>query len=204
MKRISIIFAGILLATSLYGQKGVDTQTQKIKDDTSKTTSRSTDVSRSIDWGKDKTRVRERLANPYRLNSRRDVLLETIVSVLRDNKMQVDEASSRLTDGIVITHPFIFARGTVIAQNELRRYGVIEFGNNAWSRGRYTLTIEVQSIDGIQNNVTVNARVEGLAAAGLLTEWTTVQSSGQAEEEFLIKLVEAVTGVSPDEPRPSN
>ncbi len=204
MKLLFVLTMISVLTVGGFAQKGVDTQTQKIKDDTAKSTSRSTDATRSFDWGKGKTQVRDRLPNPYRLNSRRDVLLETIVSVLRDNKMQVDEASSRLADGIIITQPYIFARGTVIAQNELRRYGVIEFGNNAWSRGRYTLTIEVQSIDGIQNNVTVNARVEGLAAAGLMSEWTTVQSSGQAEEEFLVKLVEAVTGVSPDDPKPDN
>ncbi len=187
-----------LAAASTFGQKGVDTQTQKIKDDAAKSTSRNNDVTRSFDWGKGKTQVRDRLPNPYRLNSRRDVLLETIVSVLREQKMQVDETSSRMSDGIVITQPYIFARGTVIAQSELKRYGVMEYGNNAWSRGRYTLTIEVQSIDGIQNNVTVNARIEGLAGTGLTSEWATLRSSGLAEEEFLVKLVEAVTGVSLD------
>lgn len=195
----------VLLAVASFAQqKGIDTQTKTIKDNVNKETSRSTDATRSFDWGKGKTHVRDRLPNPYKLNSRRDALVETIAGVLRDKKMQIDEASSRLGDGIIVTQPIIFARGPVITQNELKRYGVIDFGDNAWSRGRMSLTIEIQPIDGIQNNVTVNAKIEGLAGTGLTSEWTTVRSSGLAEEEFLVKLVEAVTGVSPDDPKPGD
>lgn len=184
-------------------QKGIDTQTQKIKDDSNKTTTRQTsDAARSFDWGKGKTQVRDRLPNPYKMNSRRDVLVATIMQALKERKLVVDEASSRLGDGIIITQPYVFSKGPVITQNELNRYAVLSFADTAWSRGQYTLTIEVQSIDGIQNNVSVNAKVEGRAGQGLTSEWTTVQSSGLAEEEFLVKLVELVTGSSPDDPKP--
>lgn len=193
------LFLTVISPAVLHAQKGIDTQTQKIKDDTNKTTSRESDASRSFDWGKGKTRVRERLPNPYKINSRRNVLLETIAGVLKENKILIDESSSRLGDGIIITQPFIFAKGPVITQNELKRYGILQFADNAWSRGQYTLTIEVQSIDGVQNNVSVNAKVEGRAGSGLTSEWTTIQSSGLAEEEFLTKLVETVTGKSPDD-----
>lgn len=205
MKASLLLFSLILMtAVGAYGQKGIDTQTQKIKDQTNKATSRSSDATRSFDWGKGKTHVRDRLPNPYKLNSRRDVLIETISNVLKDRKMIIDEASSRLREGIIVTQPYVFAKGTVVTQTELRRYGVLEFADNAWSKGRYVLTIEVQPIDGIRNNVLVNAKVEGLAGAGLGSEWTTVPSSGQAEEEFLVKLAEAVTGISPDDPEPTD
>ena len=197
---VMVLLSGVQLAEA---QKGIDTQTQKIKEETNKTTTRQGEPpARSFDWGKGKTHVRDRLANPYKLNSRRDVLIETIMLALKERKMVVDEASSRLADGIVITQPYVFAKGPVITQNELNRYGVLTFADTAWSRGQYTLTIEVQSIDGIQNNVTVNAKIEGRAGNGLTSEWTTVQSSGLAEDEFLAKLVELVTGNSPDDPKP--
>lgn len=192
------LFVTVLSPAILNAQKGIDTQTKKIKDDTNKTTSRESDVSRSFDWGKGKTHVRDRLPNPYKLNSRRDVLIDTIAGVLKEKKILIDEASSRPGDGIIVTQPYVFAKGPVITLNELKRYGVLQFADNAWSRGQFTLTIEVQSIDGVQNNVSVNAKVEGRAGNGLTSEWATVQSSGLAEEEFLIKLVEAVTGSSPD------
>jgi hypothetical protein len=108
----------------------------------------------------------------------------------------IDDASSRLKDGIVVTQPFVFAKGAVITKGELGKYGIIEDSDTAWTRAQYTFTIEVQSIDGIQNNVSVIAKVEGRAGNGLMSEWVTLRSSGIAEDEFLAKLVETVTGTS--------
>ncbi|MBC7899488.1 MAG: hypothetical protein H7070_05490 [Saprospiraceae bacterium] len=190
----------LFLPTLLNAQKGIDTQTKTIKDEAKGVTSRSTDATRSFDWGAGKTQVRERLDNPYKLTARRDVLVENIVSLLKEKKIAVDEASSRLGDGVIITQPFVFAKGPVTTQNELRRYGILEFADNAWSRAQYTLTIEVQSIDGIQNNVSVNAKVEGRSGNGLGSEWVTVRSSGLAEDDFLVKLVESITGNTLDAP----
>jgi len=199
-----ILAVSILSALATLGvtaQKGIDTQTQKIKDDTNKATSRPTDASKSFDWGKGKTKVRDKLANPYGLNSRRDVLVGNILDVLKDRKIIVDDAASRPKDGIIVTQPYVFAKGAVITQNELNRYAVLQYGDTAWTRGQYTLTIEIQPIDGIRNNVSVTAKVEGRGGNGLTAEWTTLQSSGVAEDEFLSKLVETVTGVSPDKPQ---
>ncbi len=202
MKNRTIFFFVLLVsaAAAASAQKGIDTQTQKIKDESNKTTARPTDVNRTFDWGKGKTPVRERLANPYKLNSRRDVLIENIREVLKEKRLIVDEQSSRPGDGIIVTQPFLFGKGPVITQSELRRYGVLEFTDTAWSKAQYSLTIEVQPIDGIQNNVSVTAKVEGRAGNGLTSEWVTVPSSGLAEEEFLVKLVEAVTGKVMDAP----
>jgi hypothetical protein len=195
MRSILLLIAvTIFLSVGVFAQKGVDTQTQTIKDGSSKTTARTSDATRSFDWGKGKTAVRDRLPNPYQLNGRRDVLTETIQEVLKEQKIIVDEASSRLSDGIIVTQPLVFGKGQVIATNELKRYAVLQYDDTAWSRGQYSLTITIQSIDGIKNNVTVNAKVEGRAGAGLFTEWRTLPSSGLAEEQFLIKLVETVTG----------
>ena len=198
---IASMFVIVLLSIGAFAQqtKGIDTQTQKIKDDTNKTTSRENDASRSWNFGRDKTKVRPRVENPIRLNSRRDVLIENIVEILREKKIVVDESASRLKDGLIVTQPFIFAKGAVITKNELTRFAIIPTSDTSWTRARYSLTIEVQSIDGIQNNVNVTAKIEGLAGAGLSSEWTTLESSGQAEEDFLVKLVEVITGVSPDE-----
>ncbi|HMO80235.1 MAG TPA: hypothetical protein PKD24_05545 [Pyrinomonadaceae bacterium] len=198
----SLVTAAFLLAVvplAAFSQKGVDPQTQRVREDASKTTSRGSDATRSFDWGKGKTRTRERLPNPYILNGRRDTLVEIVQEVLREKRLVLDEASSRLSDGLIVTQPFQVGRGPVIATAELRRYGVLEFADTAWSRGQYSLIIEIQPIDGIRSNVSVTAKVEGRSGQGLMTEWVTVPSSGLAEEEFLVKLVEMVTGISPDD-----
>lgn len=204
MKSFSLGFLKLTALTllscvvSISAQKGIDAQTKTIKDEGNKVTTRGNDVTRSFDWGKGKTKVRDRLPNPYRLASRRDVLIATIIDALRERKIVVDDASSRPKEGIIVTQPFVFAKGSVITLNELHRYAILEMSESAWTRAQYTLTIEVQSIDGIQNNVSVNAKVEGRAGNGLMSEWVTVRSSGVAEDEFLSKLIELVTGSSPD------
>lgn len=195
---LSLLTLTVLLAVPVFAQKGVDTQTQKIKEEGNKVTTRTNDVGRSFDWGKGKTKVRERLANPYRLTARRDQLILSILDVLREQKIIVDEASSRVKDGFIVTQPFVFAKGSVITLSELLRYARLELTDDAWTRAQYTLTIEVQSLDGIQNSVTVNAKIEGRSGNGLIAEWRTVPSSGVAEDEFLAKLIEAVTGNSPE------
>lgn len=200
MKKFFLIAAVVLcFAPQAFSQKGVDKQTEKIREESNtRNINRGNDAGRSIDWGKGKTKIREPLPNPYRLTSRRDILISTIIDILKERKIIVDEAASRLNEGVIITQPFVFARGAVITRNELARYAVLPGTGTPWTRGRYTLTVEVQSIDGIQNNVSVLAKVEGRAETGLTSEWTTLQSTGIAEDEFLVKLVEAVTGTTPE------
>ena len=188
----------LLLTGSVFGQKGVDTQTEKIKQDTNPATSRSTDATRSWDWGKGKTKVRAPLANPYKLNGRRDVLVSAIVDVLKEQKIIVDEAASRFKDGIIVSQPYVVAKGAVIAQNELGRYATLLDTNAPWTRGQITYTVEVQSIDGVHNNVSINVKVEGRSGNGIMPEWISLRSSGLAEDELMSKIVEAVTGVSPE------
>jgi len=193
---ISIV--GTAIAQPQSTQKGVDAQTRKIKDDSQKVTSREHDVGRSFDWGRDKTKVRDRLDNPYKFSIRRDALLDFISQVLQEKRILVDEAASRMKEGMIITQPYVFAKGPVTTKGELTRFGLIEFEDTAWSRGQYTLTIEVQPIDGAHNNVSIIAKVEGLSGGGLTSEWRSIPSSGLAEDEFLAKLVELITGKSPD------
>ncbi len=205
MKNFLFIFTAIFLfVVSSFGQKGVDTQTKKITESTG--TNGGNNVSRSIDFGEGKTKVRELLPNPYKLNSRRDILVQNIINVLRDKKLLVDEGTSKPAEGIIVTQPFIFARGAVIAKNELNRYAILPTSDSNWRGGRYSLRVEVESIDGIQNKVSVTAKVEGKIESGLGSEWTTIQTSGLAEDEFLAALIEAVTGKSVDEPteKPKN
>jgi hypothetical protein len=191
-KAFSILLALSFLSIQIFAQKGVDTQTQKITEKTGNNDN--TNVSRSWNWGKDKTKIREKLANPYKLNSRRDMLIQSIIEVLEEKKLIVDDASSKPAEGIIVTQPYIFAKGTVISKNELNRYAILPDNLSVWRSGRYSLRIEVVSIDGIQNNVNVLATIEGKSENGLLSEWTKVPSSGAAEDEFLVKLVETVTG----------
>ncbi len=200
MKKIIFLFIiASFLSTSAIAQteKGVDTQTKTIRKE-STVNDRSNDVGRSWTFGKDKTKVRSKLQNPYPLNSRRDILVSAIVNVLKEQQLIIDESASKLNDGLVVTKPYTFSKGAILTKTELNRYAEVPLNDQIWTRGRYTLTIEVQSIDGIRNNVVVTAKIEGRSENGIFSEWSTLDSSGSAEDEFLTKLVENL-GVDLDE-----
>lgn len=183
--------------------KGVDKQNERVRDSSSRTPANNgakTDVGagRGMDFGSGRTPETPPLANPFRLSGRRDVIITAVQDLMRDRKLVVDENASRLSEGIIVSQPFTFTKGAVVSQGDLSRYADVPASSaRGWTRGRYTLTVEVQPIDGTTANVSVNAKVEGRTDGATGAEWTTLRSSGLAEDQFLDGLITAVTGSSP-------
>jgi hypothetical protein len=188
--------------------KGVDKQNERVRDSGSERTpannGNKTDVGagRGFDFGRGRTRETPPLDNPYRLTGRRDVIIKAVQDLMRDRKMVVDEAASRFSDGIIVSQPITFTKGAVVSAGELSRYAEVPVSNSrAWTRGRFTLTVEVQPIDGNAANVAV--KIEGRTDGATGAEWTTLRSTGLAEDEFLDHLIVAVTGgPAPGRPLP--
>jgi hypothetical protein len=200
----------IVAAPSAFAQgKGVDAQNQRITDNGSNRAPANNGAKQDvgtngsgINFGKEKTTPTIVLPNPYRMTARRDVIIKAIAEVMRDRKLILDDVSSKPDEGIMVSQPYTFIKGAVVTQSELYRYASIENSQSrSWTRGRYTITVEVQPIDGVSANVSVNAKVEGRTDGPTGAEWTTLQSTGNAEQEFLSALIEAVTGSAPA-PRP--
>lgn len=184
--------------------KGVDKQNERVRDSGSERTpannGNKTDVGtgRGMDFGKGRTPETPPIPNPYRLSGRRDVIINAVQDLMRDRKLVVDENATRLADGIIVSQPFTFTKGAVVAEADLSRYAEVPAAAaRGWTRGRYTLTVEIQPIDGTTANVAVNAKVEGRSDGVTGAEWTTLKSTGLAEEQFLEGLILAVTGVAP-------
>lgn len=197
----------VLLASFVaFGQgKGVDRQNQRITDNSSNKSPANngtkTDVGTTgsgINFGREKTKATVLLPNPYRMTARRDVLMKAVADVMRDRKLILDDASSKPDDGIIVSQPYTFIKGAVVTKSELNRYGnIVTDDARNWTRGRYTITVEMQPIDGINSNVSVNAKIEGRTDGPAGAEWITLQSTGTAEQEFLAALIENITGASP-------
>jgi hypothetical protein len=204
------IIAGlvVLMACSLpafaQAAKGVDKQNERVRDSGTERTpannGNKTDVGagRGFDFGSGRTPETVPLANPYRLTGRRDVIMTAVQELMRDRKLVLDEAASKLSEGIIVSQPYTFTKGAVVSQGELSRYAdAPSSAARAWTRGRYTLTVEVHPIDGTTANVSVNAKVEGRTDGPTGAEWTTLRSTGLAEDQFLEGLITAVTGATP-------
>ena len=213
MSRIITILV-VLLACSLpvfaQAAKGVDKQNERVRDSgndrnpANNGNKTDTGAGRGFDFGRGRTPETPPLDNPYRLSGRRDVIIKAVQDLMRDRKMVVDESASRLSDGIIVSQPLTFTKGSVISAAELSRYADVPVSSSrAWTRGRYTLTVEIQPIDGSTANVSVNAKVEGRTDGATGAEWTTLKSTGLAEDQFLDGLIVAVTGAAaPGRPLP--
>ncbi|HZN07159.1 MAG TPA: hypothetical protein VFB65_10250 [Pyrinomonadaceae bacterium] len=204
------IIAGlvVVIACSLpafaQAAKGVDKQNERVRDSGSQRTpannGNKTDVGagRGFDFGSGRTPETPPLPNPYRLTGRRDVIITAVQELMRDRKLVLDEAASKLSEGIIVSQPFTFTKGAVVSSGDLSRYAdAPDSAARTWTRGRYTLTVEVQPIDGTSANVAVNAKVEGRTDGPTGAEWTTLRSTGLAEDQFLEGLITAVTGAAP-------
>jgi hypothetical protein len=117
---------------------------------------------------------------------------------MRERKLILDDTVSKPETGLLVSQPYTFTRGSVVTTSELNRLADIprtDLGN--WTRGRYTIIVEVQPIDSSNTNLSVNARVEGRSDNVLGAEWLSLKSNGTAEQEFLLALIEKVTGAPP-------
>ncbi|HBB88116.1 MAG TPA: hypothetical protein DC047_10910 [Blastocatellia bacterium] len=202
MKFAIALLVVILLSAPAWSQgKGGDKQSERVRDNGIRQAGDNgtkTDVGtgRGMDFGR--APALAPLPNPYRFTARRDVILKAITDVMRDRNLIVDEAASKPAEGIIISQPYTFIKGAVVSQSELGRYADISTSiARGWTRGRYTLTVEVQPIDGTNANVAVNAKIEGRTDGATGAEWLTLNTLGVAEEEFLSALIESLTGAPP-------
>ncbi|HEX8749178.1 MAG TPA: hypothetical protein VF717_18525 [Pyrinomonadaceae bacterium] len=203
MKRaVVIIFITMLAALGVAAQeKGVDRQNDRIRDQGQgrgageNGAKQDVGSGRGMDFGKGRTVEAPPIANPYRFTARRDTLMRAIEELMRDRKLILDEAASKPNDGVLITQPYTFTKGAVVSESELNRYAELPVANSrGWTRGRYTLIVEIQPIDAVNVNISVNAKIEGRNDGASGAEWVTLRSSGQAEQDFLAALIENVTG----------
>lgn len=205
MIRLASMTLILITSISALGQgKGVDKSGERVRDTGSSRTPANngakTDVGagRGIDFGKGRTPEVPPIPNPSRIAARRDAIVKAIDDVMRDQKLVLDETASRPAEGIIVSQPYTFIKGAVVSASELSRYASTPVSETrGWTRGRYTLTVEVQPIDGSSANVAVNAKVEGRTDGATGAEWVTLPSTGLAEEEFLSALITAVTGSPP-------
>jgi hypothetical protein len=210
-KLIAIIFVlALASASTLAQEKGVDKQNEGIRDagnsraPASNGSKQDVGAGRGIDFGKGRTPTPPPIPNPYRFALRRDEIIKAIEDLIHNRKLVLDQAASKPDEGILISQPYTFAKGAVVAHSELSHYAEMsDATSRGWTRGRYTLIIEVQPIDGNNTNVSVNVKIEGRTDGASGPEWVTLKSTGGAEEEFLSALIENITGTPPPGHSPS-
>ena len=199
---IMLLFASCAVCAAQ--EKGVDQQNDRIRDSSNNRQPAvnggkvDTGVGRGMDFGKGRTQVPPPIPNPYRFQIPNDVLTRSTLELMRERKLITDDAASKPETGLLVSQPYTFTRGSVVTASELNRLAEVPRADQGnWTRGRYTIVVEIQPIDSATTNVSVNARVEGKSDNVMGSEWLSLRSNGTAEQEFLLALIEKVTGGPP-------
>jgi hypothetical protein len=201
---LAVLFLAVACTVCAAQEKGVDQQNDRIRDSSNNRqpaingSKVDTGVGRGMDFGKGRTQTPPAIPNPYRFQVPNDVLSRAVQELMRERKLILDDTVSKPDTGLLVSQPYTFTRGSVVTTSELNRLAEVPRADQGnWTRGRYTIVVEIQPIDSTATNVSVNARVEGRSDNVLGAEWLSLRSTGTAEQEFLLALIEKVTGGPP-------
>ncbi len=185
-------------------EKGVDHQNERVRDNSVNrapaVNGGKVDVGtgRGVDFGKGRTPTPAPLENPYRFSSPNDVVQKAVVELMRERKLILDDAASRPAEGVLLTQPYTFIRGAVVAPGALSQVAEVPASDSrGWTRGRYTLIVEILPTDATTTQVSINAKIEGRSEGVTGAEWVTLRSTGSVEQTFLISLIQRLTGGPP-------
>ena len=206
MRKAFVIFALILSAAAVSSaqDKGVDHQNERIRDNSTNrapaNNGNKVDVGtgRGIDFGAGRTPTPPALPNPYRFSSPNDVIQKAVLELMGERRLILDDATSKPAEGILISQPYTFIKGAVVTPGALSQVAEVPRSDtDGWTRGRYTLTVEVTPTDASNTNVSVNAKVEGRSEGVTGGSWVTLRSTGIVERDFLRRLIQKLTGGPP-------
>jgi hypothetical protein len=146
MKKLTLILFSVLVSAPLAAhaqEKGVDQQNERIRESGSNRVpavnggKTDTGIGRGIDFGKGKSETPPPIPNPYRFSVPNDVLTRSVEELMREEKLILDEASSKPAEGVLVSQPFTFTRGSVVTASELNRVAVVPAREvRSWTRGR--------------------------------------------------------------------
>jgi hypothetical protein len=200
---IVLLFLALAFTVTQAQEKGVDQQNDRIRDggnnrqpavNGGKT---DTGVGRGIDFGAGRTKAVPAIPNPYRFQVPNDVLAKAALELMSERKLILDDSVSKPERGLLVSQPYTFTKGSVVTASELNRLAEVpQTELRTWTRGRYTILVEIQPIDSSNTNISVSARIEGRSDNVLGAEWLSLRSNGVAEQEFLNCLIEKVTGAA--------
>ncbi len=208
MNRILTIALVMLACVApAYAQgKGVDRQSERVREAGSDRqpgnngAKQDVGTGRGIDFGRGRTPDPITIPNPLRVTARRDTLITALEELMRERNLILDSAASKTDAGILVSQPYTFSKGAIVTEAELNRFAALPVGSDRnWIRGRYTLVVEVQQIDGVAANLAVNARIEARGASITGPEWVSLPSSGIVEQDFLTALL-AKLNIAPPTP----
>ncbi len=144
----------------------------------------------------DRPKTEPPLNNPYTMNVPREQILQTARDVLKTCKIDLNEESSKLSEGKLVTKTINFSKG-VTTRNDLDYLAAMpatEVRN--WVQGRFYLEISALPLDQKRSQLFVSAHIQGRVADALdSNKWVEGQSNGRLEDEVIRGLAGKILGI---------
>ncbi|HET9531531.1 MAG TPA: hypothetical protein VFQ92_14330 [Blastocatellia bacterium] len=144
----------------------------------------------------DKPKSEKPLPNPLIVNVSRDESLTVIKQMLETREIPVDKEDCNQTTGecTLVSKPVIFIKG-IQTRSQLEHYAEVPVAVvRNWSRGRYTLRIQVAPASPKTAQIGIYARFEGMADGVVGAEWVSLTSKGELEDRLLRCIQERILG----------
>ena len=131
---------------------------------------------------------KEVLENPYPFRTTPNIVGDAVKAVIQEQQLEMDPTTSRPREGVIVTKPYVFAKGISTASELLRVSSPPAEETHNWDSARYRLDIRVTLAEANLTRVTVNALIEGRTQGVLSSGWLKADSKGLLENEFLVAL----------------
>jgi hypothetical protein len=146
----------------------------------------------------DKPKAEKPLPNPSMIQSPRDETLKATKQMLETREVSIDKEDCNQLSGecMLITKPVIFIKG-ITAKSQLEHYCIVPAANvKNWTRGRYSLRIQITPASPKSSQVGIYAKFEGMTDGFDGNEWVQLSSKGELEDKFLRCIQDRATGGS--------
>ena len=144
----------------------------------------------------DKKKAEPFLPNPYMIGSPRDEVLTATKQIFEAREIPLDKEDCNQLTGecTLISKPVIFIKGTT-TKSQLEHYCEVPAANiRNWTKGRYTLRIQISPTSPRNAQVGVYCKFEGMADNFTGNEWVTLNSKGELEDKMLRCIEDRVHG----------
>jgi hypothetical protein len=134
-----------------------------------------------------KPKAEGHIANPLIMRSSRDDLRSVAKQMLETREIPLDkeECNSQTGECSLISKPVVFIKG-IAARSQLEHYCDVPAAHvRNWTKGRYTLRIQINPASPTSAQVGVYAKFEGMTDGLLENEWIQLSSKGELEDILL-------------------
>ena len=143
-----------------------------------------------------KPKTEKHLPNPMIIGASRDDLRSVAKQMLETREIPLDkeECGPQSGECTLISKPVIFIKG-ITTRSQLEHYCDVPAAHvRNWTKGRYSLRIQISPSSTTTAQVGVYAKFEGMTDGVLENEWIPLSSKGELEDSLLRCLDSRVKG----------